>query len=119
MGAPLNLPSTLTGHWNALDGFEMAKRYAPMTRAQLCGGTSTDMLVAFEIASLRRDDPPGIFEPTLATARDRIRWLSAQLARALQLVETAHGVMAEPSEIPGSQEWFDEAEALLKIKGEG
>lgn len=73
-----DLPSLLNGHWRALDGYEMAKRYASRAREDLCGGESTDMLVAFEIADLRRDDFN--FESTLATARDRIRWLSVQLA---------------------------------------
>lgn len=79
-----DLPCPLPGHWNATDGHAMAMEYALKTREQLCDGGSTDMLVAFEIASLRRDDPPGMFEPTLAAARDRIRWLSVHLAMATQ-----------------------------------
>lgn len=75
-----DLPHILPGHWQAADGHKIALRYATMTREQLCGGTSTDMLVAFEIASLCRDDLD--FEAVLATARDRIRWLSVQLALA-------------------------------------
>lgn len=81
---PPSLPEVLPGHWKAKDGHEMALRYATMVRSQLIGGDSTDMLVAFEIASLRRDDDHRIFEPTLAMAKDRIRWLSVQLAIANQ-----------------------------------
>lgn len=37
----------------------------------------------------------------------------ADLAKALDLLRTAQGVMGEPSEIEGSQEWFDEVDKLL------
>lgn len=81
-----DLPCPLPGHWNASDGHEMALRYAPKTREQLAGGISTDMLVAFEIASLCRDDHD--FEAVLSTAKDRIRWLSVQLALAQMEAKT-------------------------------
>ncbi len=35
------------------------------------------------------------------------------LTEALDLLRTAQGVMGEPSEIEGSQEWFDRADKLL------
>jgi hypothetical protein len=47
-------------------------------REDLCGGHLTDDQVAFKVAALRRHDVD--HEAVLATARDRIRWLSRRLA---------------------------------------
>ncbi len=58
----------------------MAREYATKERHQLCGGQFTDMEVAFKTAMLMRGDMD--FEPRLAMAKDRIRWLSVQLALA-------------------------------------
>ena len=93
-----DLPCPLPGHWNATDGHEMAVRYATMTRAELHGGSSTDMMVAFEIAMLCRNDLD--FEAVLASARDRIRWLSVQLALA------RHAEMTEAKIIQAWEEGY-------------
>lgn len=74
------IPDILPGHWNTDEGSGMAKYYATKTRAELAGGQHSDMGVAFMIAMLGRADLD--FEPRLAMAKDRIRWLSAQLAVA-------------------------------------
>lgn len=74
------IPENLPGHWETPDGAEMAKAYASMERINLCGGDKSDMMVAFRTAMIRRDDFD--FEAKLTVAKDRIRWLSVQLALA-------------------------------------
>lgn len=77
--APL-IPDVLPGHWETDEGSGMAKVYAGKQRAELFGGAQSDMSVAFAIAMVCRSDEN--FEAVLASARDRIRWLSVQLALA-------------------------------------
>lgn len=74
------LPDTLAGHWVSVEGAEMARDYAGKTRDQLMGGQFSDMEVAYRTALTHRSDND--FEARLGTAKDRIRWLSAQLALA-------------------------------------
>lgn len=107
------IPDQVPGHWETLAGKQMAGEYADNTRARLCGGQYTDMEIAHQTAMIGRDDL--MFEPKLSMARDRIRWLSVQLAIATDLIKTAHGAMGEPSpEFPESVEWFEETDAFLK-----
>lgn len=73
-----DLPPVVAGHWNTADGQEMAARYAVMTRNQLASGQMSDMEAAFYIAMTMRDDLN--HEGRLSVAKDRIRWLSVQLA---------------------------------------
>lgn len=74
----MTIPDTLPGHWDSAAGAEMAREYAGMTRAQLCGGDLTDSNVAFRTAMLGRNQLD--HEAVLTVAKDRIRWLSVQLA---------------------------------------
>lgn len=84
----MTLPDILPGHWETDEGSGMAKHYldAYPTREKLAYGKLTDMSVAWEISMLFRTDPD--FEPKLAMAKDRIRWLSAQLAARLGEINT-------------------------------
>lgn len=71
----MTLPKTLAGHWRTEDGYEMALRYARVSRWQLMAQNMTDMEVANQV----------YLEPTimnLSIAKERIRWLSVQLAIA-------------------------------------
>lgn len=72
-----DLPEKLAGHWETPDGAKMAAEYAGMKRDALSFGQYSDMMAATEISMLMRNSP--VFEPTLAMAKDRIRWLSVQL----------------------------------------
>lgn len=72
------LPDSLPGHWNTAEGASLAREYVDMPRERLAHGGKTDMEVAFEISMTGRGDLA--FEGKLAMAKDRIRWLSAQLA---------------------------------------
>lgn len=89
-----NIPDVLPGHWTTPAGSIMAQEYAEKTRERLCGGQFTDMEVAARIALTTRGDLD--HEARLQMAKDRIRWLSVQLAMAkdamtLQQAEAAAG----------------------------
>ncbi len=70
-----DLPDKLPGHWMTAHGAEMAREYADKKRASLCGGDITDLQVANDVYL-----HPSIM--ALTVAKDRIRWLSVQLALA-------------------------------------
>lgn len=119
-----DLPCPLPGFWYAVDGHEMAVRYSSMTREQLLDGVSSDMLVAFNVASLCRDDFD--HEAVVQIAKDRIRWLSVQLALAnadkadllAALGKIVKGPHFEHGEGPEEQCAFDRqtaASAIAKI----
>lgn len=74
----MTLPDTLPGHWMSVAGHEMAQRYAVMDRCELAGGDRTDMEAAYDTAMIMRSDLD--HEARLSVAKDRIRWLSVQLA---------------------------------------
>lgn len=85
------------------DGRAMMERVESMAFATLCGANRTDMEVAFEIATVSRHDLNLVAAQT--TAKDRVRWLSAQLARAHQdrefLLSTIRALQAEAGELRG------------------
>lgn len=123
-----DLTADMPGHWSTPDGLEMAREYADKDRARLCGGQFTDMEVAFKTAMLMRTDMD--FEPRLSMAKDRIRWLSVQLAMAnadkadllAALQKIAKGPRFENGEGPEEQCVFDHQVAscaLEKAKGAG
>lgn len=80
--AAKELPGILPGHWETDEGSGMAKHYLAehSTRDTLHAGHLSDFMVAHQIAMTGRGDLA--FEGKLLTAKDRIRWLSAQLALA-------------------------------------
>lgn len=53
------------------------------------------------------------FDEPLDDGADKPNTAAADLATALDLLRTAQGMMGEPSEIEGSQEWFEAADKLL------
>jgi hypothetical protein len=76
----LELPDVLPGHWDTPDGREMAERYARMTREKLGNSKHSDLAMANAIFMVGREDLELIGLQT--AAKERIRWLSVQLAIA-------------------------------------
>lgn len=81
------LPDALPGHYSTRDGRDMLARYMVATRDDLMGGSLTDTEIAFRCGMATGDD----IESTgvLLMAKERVRWLSAQLAKA-QAVSDSH-----------------------------
>lgn len=85
------LPETLPGHWDTVDGRDMAERYLKEGRDQLGKRELSDMALAN--AQYLEDINVGTvtFQSAIAmqtAAKERIRWLSAHLALAeLRLAE--------------------------------
>lgn len=71
-------PDVLSGHYSTPDGREMLARYTGLTREQLSGADRTDTEIAFMCGMASGADIEST--TTLHLAKDRIRWLSAQLA---------------------------------------
>lgn len=70
------LPETLPGHWSTPDGREMAQTYSTKTRDDLCNPSQTD----YELANaLYMESGPIVLQ---TAAKERMRWLSVQLAMA-------------------------------------
>jgi hypothetical protein len=74
------LPATLPGHWDTPAGHEMATEYAKLTRAKLGNAHRSDFAVANDVYMADRGDLDLIVHQT--AAKERIRWLSVQLALA-------------------------------------
>ena len=75
------LPDRLPGHWDTNAGLAIAMDYANQTRNDLAHGLMTDMELANRINMADRGDLDLIAWQT--AAKERIRWLSVQLALAL------------------------------------
>lgn len=80
----LALPESLGGFWSTAEGREMALEYAGKTRKDLGKGDMTDFQLANGVYLASRDDLDLIIYQT--AAKERIRWLSVQLAIAQGLV---------------------------------
>lgn len=72
------LPDVLDGHWTTQEGREMAERYAGKKRSELCHGDHTDFALANAVFMADRNSLDLMAYQT--SAKDRIRWLSAQVA---------------------------------------
>lgn len=70
----------VAGHWSTDEGTEMANRYAGMKRADLRMRHMSDLEMANAIYMADRHSLDLIMLQT--AAKERIRWLSAQLALA-------------------------------------
>jgi len=70
----------LPGHWETATGREMAERYLLQERQDLVHGDLSDFTVANAVYLASRSDLDLIRWQT--AAKERIRWLSAQLAKA-------------------------------------
>jgi hypothetical protein len=68
----------VAGHWNTEAGAKVAADYATKARTDLCLGHLSDMEVANGVYMASRNDLDLIVWQT--AAKERIRWLSAQLA---------------------------------------
>ena len=84
-GAPFNEP--VPGHWDTPEGTEKANEYAALTRDELCMGGLTDFQLANAQYLVGRHDLDLLAYQT--AAKERIRWLSAQLALARSLSQGA------------------------------
>lgn len=92
------LPATLAGHWETDDGHKKAQDYATRPRARLALGDTSDLKLATAIYLVDRDSLHLI--RLQAAAKQRIRWLSVQLALAklalgdvLRCADDADGVL--------------------------
>ena len=74
----INAP--VSGHWETAEGAALARDYSGMARTDLTRGDLSDFAVANEIFLAGRDDLSLIVWQ--AAAKERIRWLSVQLAIA-------------------------------------
>lgn len=81
----IELPNILPGHWETSEGAVMARdtlQHSP-TRAQLAHGGVSDLALANAIYMANRNDSN--LTGLQTAAKQRIRWLSAQLALVNQL----------------------------------
>ena len=74
------LPKSLDGHWASEAGHQIAVEYAGKSRADLSHAHMTDMELANAVFLANRHDLNLIHYQT--AAKERIRWLSVQLAKA-------------------------------------
>ena len=72
------LPASAPGHWDTPSGHEMASEYLSRRREQLMKGDLSDLALANRVFLASRTDLDLIVWQT--AAKERIRWLSAQLA---------------------------------------
>ena len=76
----VDLPHALPGHWATASGWSMAMTYAEKDRADLAMGARSDLMLANDVFLVGRYDLDLIqFQEA---AKQRIRWLSVQLAMA-------------------------------------
>lgn len=91
------LPAAAPGHWDTGEGRQIAERYAGKERRQLGYGQMSDF--AFANAQYMVDRHAFELIVYQTAAKDRIRWLSVQLALAQQakaeLAEMIDAVFAE------------------------
>lgn len=76
----LALPVPLPGHWDTEDGRDIASECVTQDRARIAYGDKSDMEIANAVFMVDRYDLALIHYQT--AAKERIRWLSAQLALA-------------------------------------
>jgi hypothetical protein len=89
MTQDIQVPSTVSGHWQTPQGHEVAKDYVKLSRQQLYCGAVPD----FELATMVYMADRNSFEliGMQTAARERIRWLSVQLALKSAALEAALG----------------------------
>ena len=73
------------GHWSSDEGTEMANNYISMARDDLAYGHKSDLELANAIFMASRNDLDLMGLQT--AAKERIRWLSVQLAVAIEKFE--------------------------------
>ena len=77
----VDLPKTMPGHWDTPDGYEVAQQYIGRDRSAIGKGDLSDLHVANAVFLADRNDLDLIVWQT--AAKQRIRWLSVQLALAI------------------------------------
>lgn len=128
-GEQTSLPAAMPGHWDTPEGREMATEYLGMRREELTKGDMSDLLLANAQFLASRADLDLIVYQT--AAKERIRWLSAQLAAAsLALAGTMDALLAydghatDPADPSGWSEpdshaaYMSARAALAKARGE-
>lgn len=80
------LPDVLPGHWSSREGREMAETYATWARHDIGRSDLSDFQLANAVFMASRTDLDLIVYQT--AAKERIRWLSVQLAIALANVRS-------------------------------
>jgi hypothetical protein len=76
------LPRAAAGHWASDEGWEIAKEYLPKRREDLMMGDLTDFELANAQYLVGRESFQLLAYQT--AAKERIRWLSVQLASAIE-----------------------------------
>jgi len=91
------VPDSMPGHWDSSDGARMAREYVGLYREQLLKGDVSDLALANAQFLKGREDLDLIVYQT--AAKERIRWLSVQLA-------VARGFAAPEVEVEDSDGWL-------------
>ncbi len=84
-----DLPETLPGHWMTPSGHQMAQRFVDKPRSSLMMADHSDLELA---NALYLESGPIALQ---TAAKDRMRWLSVQLALALAEIEAMKVQAAE------------------------
>jgi hypothetical protein len=95
------IPNAVHGHWMTAEGREIAVDYASKGRADLCHGELSDFEVANAVFMADRFDLSLIHWQT--AAKERIRWLSVQLAIAIEAATAAETGTGSVHESAGRQ----------------
>lgn len=85
--AEATLPEVAEGHWTTPEGAEMAREYASKPRSWLSMAHLSDFTLANAIFLASRSDLDLIHYQT--AAKERIRWLSAQVVSLRQAATLA------------------------------
>jgi hypothetical protein len=91
------LPEVLPGHWSTAEGAEMAREYAGKARSYLAMGDVPDLALANAVFLADRYDLQLIRYQQ--AAKERIRWLSVQLALANARIEALEGALKPFAEV--------------------
>lgn len=97
------------GHWTTLEGQRIAQEYATKSRTDLCQGSMSDLELANRQYMAGRGDLDLITWQT--ASKERIRWLSVQLALALRAADEAEALRARVAEL---RESLELADAMLR-----
>lgn len=122
------LPEVLDGHWNTAAGREKAVEYAAMDKSRLTKSDVSDFALANAVYMADRGDLDLIVWQT--AAKERIRWLSVQLATkdaelsALrEAIQRARGILLYPNNHMLTEDgdlnacgWLAAADALLAVE---
>lgn len=97
------------GHWGTVEGLHLAQEYADKTRAELTKGELSDLHLANRMYLAGREDLDLIVWQT--AAKERIRWLSVQLALALNAQAEVEALRKQlPKEMQDCTIVFEECE---------